>query len=323
MRVVGLFAATLLFVGCREAAPEPVGADAVVADDIAVKVMRALSDDEMAGRAAGTHGALMGHIYITGMLANYTHVAKRTERFQAIGVSGESRNIVASLDADPTDTGPRLIVTAHYDHLGTRDGEIYNGADDNASGVGAVFALIEHFGANPPEHDIDFVFLDAEERGLQGAIAHVQAIGYAEDRPAFNLNLDMVSQNAEGVLYASGTRHYPEVREVVEALPPVAGVSLRFGHDDPAEGINDWTFQSDHAAFHRAGIPYLYLGVEDHPHYHKPTDEFATIPLEAYSRFVEQIVVIAEALDARLDELARTGEPPAPPEPDVEPETAE
>ena len=50
-----------------------------------------------------------------------------------------------------------------------------------------------------------------------------------------------------------------------------AKIKVLFGHDSGG-GQDDWTTQSDHGAFHSAGIPFLYFGVEDHPDYHKPTD---------------------------------------------------
>ena len=62
-----------------------------------------------------------------------------------------------------------LVLSAHYDHLGIRRGNIYNGADDNASGTVALLALAQYFRENPPKHSIIFAFFDAEELGLKGA----------------------------------------------------------------------------------------------------------------------------------------------------------
>ena len=79
-------------------------------------------------------------------------------------------------------------------------------------------------------------------------------------------------------------------------------MKLLQGHDDPKLGQNDWTFQSDHAAFHRAGVPFLYFGVEDHPDYHKPTDDFESLSHEFFVRAAETVLAAAQLLDAEVPE---------------------
>ncbi|MBU4568532.1 MAG: M28 family peptidase, partial [Alphaproteobacteria bacterium] len=68
-------------------------------------------------------------------------------------------------------------------------------------------------------------------------------------------------------------------------------------------GVNDWTTQSDHALFHELGMPFLYLGVEDHPDYHKPTDDFSVIPLDFYVRAADTATSIVRAADANLPDI--------------------
>ena len=67
------------------------------------------------------------------------------------------------------------MITAHYDHLGMRDGVLYPGADDNASGVAALLAAARYFAANPPRHPMMFAALDGEEDGLRGARALIDS----------------------------------------------------------------------------------------------------------------------------------------------------
>ena len=82
------------------------------------------------------------------------------------------------------------------------------------------------------------------------------------------------------------------------------------GHDRPEDGENDWTLQSDQGPFFQAGIPFLYFGVEDHPGYHKPTDDYADITIDFYLRSVETLIMVAKEADARLGDIAalRAGE---------------
>jgi Zn-dependent M28 family amino/carboxypeptidase len=165
-----------------------------------------------------------------------------------------------------------LVLTAHYDHLGVRNGSIYYGADDNASGVAVLVALARQCQRSPWMHDAIFVAFDAEEMGLQGARAFVKALPIPSHRTiALNVNLDMVARGDKNELYVAGTSHRPELKAILAPVAARAKIKLLFGHDTGG-GQNDWTKQSDHGAFHEAGIPFLYFGVEDHPDYHKPTD---------------------------------------------------
>jgi Zn-dependent M28 family amino/carboxypeptidase len=190
-----------------------------------------------------------------------------------------------------------IVITAHYDHVGVRNGEIYNGADDNASGTAALFAIARYFKKHRPNHSMIFVAFDAEEKGLQGARHFVANLPVAKGSILLNVNMDMLSRSDKGELYAAGAFHYPQFKPALDAVQKMAEVKLLLGHDRPEQGRDDWTNQSDHVAFHRAGIPFIYFGVEDHKDYHKPTDDFANIQPEFYVRAVETIVEAIRAFD--------------------------
>ncbi len=192
-----------------------------------------------------------------------------------------------------------IVITAHYDHVGIRNGDIYNGADDNASGTAALFAIAKYFSGNKPDHSLIFVAFDAEERGLQGARHFVANLPVAKESILLNINMDMISRNDKGELYAAGTFHYPQFKPALEKVRKTAPVKLLLGHDIPGTGRDDWTNQSDHAAFHRAGIPFIYFGVEDHKDYHRPTDTFENIQPEFYVKAVETIIEAVKEVDGR------------------------
>lgn len=200
-----------------------------------------------------------------------------------------------------------IVVTAHYDHVGVgrpdeRGDSIYNGADDNAAGTAALLALADYLRANPPAHSVIFVAFDAEEMGLQGARAFVATPPVPLERIAINLNMDMISRNDQGELYAVGTYHYPFLKPYVERAAARSGIKLLMGHDHGEVRSEDWTNASDHGAFHARGIPFLYFGVEDHDDYHRPSDEFAGIQPEFYRLAVETILDLLLDLDAELPE---------------------
>ncbi|MCC7308326.1 MAG: M28 family peptidase [Acidobacteria bacterium] len=193
-----------------------------------------------------------------------------------------------------------IIVTAHYDHVGINRGEIYNGADDNASGTSALFAIASYFKKHQPKHSLIFVAFDAEEKGLVGSRYFVANLPVKKESILLNINMDMISRNDKGELYATGTFQNPQLKPVLEAVQKKAGVKLLLGHDDPKLGRDDWTNQSDQGSFHREKIPFIYFGVEDHKDYHRPTDDFANIQPEFYVRAVETIIEAIEAFDKRL-----------------------
>ena len=246
--------------------------------------VRLLSADSLEGRATGTPGGAKARAWVvegfrraglTPFTGGYERPFTTTARGSSPAVSGA--NVVGYLRG--TQQPDRyLVVTAHYDHLGVRNGQVFNGADDNASGVATLLALAGYFAGHPPRHSIIFVALDAEEVGLQGARAFVDSPPVDRAALALNVNMDMVSHSDRGELYAAGTHHTPSLRPIVERVAARAPVKLLLGHDSPSlPASDDWTTQSDHAAFHAARIPFVYFGVEDHPDYHKPSDDFGTI----------------------------------------------
>ncbi|MEM7729638.1 MAG: M20/M25/M40 family metallo-hydrolase [Pseudomonadota bacterium] len=285
--------------------------------DLAVEAVRVLSADDMEGRAWGTPGNARARAWLSERITAITGEAPEEHAFErTVTRQGETRdvsgiNLIATLPGREAD-GPILEIMAHYDHIGmdAESGEIFNGADDNASGVGALLAVLDHFADNPPEHEVRFLFLDTEEFGLTGARAYVE--DRVDDRPRVALNFDMIAQNEDGEIYASGTHHTPALRPVVEAAADSLELSVIFGHDRPEDGANDWSMASDHGPFHAEGIPFLYFGVADHAHYHQVTDEFETLPLPVYRQVVQLAVNTADALDDALPEIARARTQTAP-----------
>lgn len=285
-----------------------------------IEVLRVLSSDSMEGRRTGTPGIAAARAYLIKQLDELgvekplgKYESEFTfERAMADGATKNYQgiNLVASIPGTlPSGEGkrPTLVLTAHYDHEGVRGGEIYNGADDNASGVGALFAVIEDFKNSPPPNDTLFVLFDAEELGLQGARVFVEEIDTLNGIcAAFNINLDMVSRNEKNELYVAGTFHNPDLKPVMDEIAAKSPVKLLQGHDSPEDGAQDWTLQSDHGPFHRAGIPFAYFGVEDHPHYHRPSDDFETVPLDFYRRSIDTISMASRLINQRLDTVGRS-----------------
>ena len=277
-----------------------------------------LSNDALEGRRIGTPGneAAKGFLRKRFETLNLTKIGNSYEHpFTALPLPDSESdepiqgvNLLGLIEGQ-NPGGKMLVISAHYDHLGIVDGEIYNGADDNASGVAALIAVADWFSQHKPQHDILFALVDGEEQGELGARAMVRSGEVDLSRIALNLNFDMVSRSDKDELYASGTYHYPGLVPLVESIAGEAPVTLLMGHDRPEQGPDDWTNLSDQAAFHDAGIPFIYFGVEDHPDYHKPTDDYGTIPIDFFVRSAETLVRAAIAADQSLDELDTTARP--------------
>jgi hypothetical protein len=259
-----------------------------------------LAHDSMQGRAPGTPGALRARAFLeralreTGARALEVGFSRPFEWDRGSGV-----NLVGAVTGRGGSEDV-IVLTAHYDHVGVREGEIFNGADDNASGAAALLEIARRVAAEPLEHTLVVALLDAEESGSQGARAFVEDPPVALERVALNVNLDMVSRTA-GLLWAGGASHTPSLRPVLERVSARAPVTLRLGHDRPGapEG-DDWTHLSDHAAFHARGIPFVYFGVEDHEDYHRPTDDVERIDPGEYVAAVRTILIGLRELDAAL-----------------------
>jgi Zn-dependent M28 family amino/carboxypeptidase len=264
-----------------------------------------LAADDMQGRGIGTAGGAKAREYVVKRfkevgLASFGETY--LQPFEFAFKNGEKANGVNVIGyiKGKKNKDKYIVVTAHYDHVGIQKGEIYNGADDDASGTAALFALAEYFDKNRPSHSIIFAAFDGEESGLRGSRHFIAEPPVAKESIMLNVNMDMIAHNDVNELYAAGTYHYPTLKPSLEKTAKSAKVKLLLGHDRPELKSDDWTNQSDHFAFHQAKIPFVYFGVEDHKDYHKPTDDFANINQEFYIRAVETILEAVKTLDKDL-----------------------
>ncbi len=289
--------------------------------------LRSLSSPAFEGRRTGTPGGLKARAYVTERFRaagldslnssflqpfSFVHRSIRAlwHRDRPFQMSfSDAANVVGYLPGT-SNAGPCLVLSAHYDHLGVRDGSVYPGADDNASGVAALLGVARYLKLHPPTHCIVFAAFDAEELGLRGSRRFVESPPVAPERVAFNLNLDMLSRSEDSSLVAVGTLPQPVLRPYLAEVAARTPVRLRLGHDRPwyrSGLVEDWTEGSDHGPFHDRGIPYLYLGVEDHPDYHRPTDTFERINQGFYLQVAELVLDLTQVLDAHLDEILNAG----------------
>lgn len=312
--VVSIPLAAALLIGCTPISPAPPAlapaAPTVVASPLLDDV-RILSGDDMQGRDTGSEGGERARAYIVSRLeAMGVQPAPfgRLQPFQAPGRTREGVKRFNGVNIVGLIPGARvadryIVVTAHYDHVGANDGQIYHGADDNASGVATMLELARRLKANPPEHSVLIVALDGEERGLLGAREFVKAPPVPLSAVSLNLNFDMTARaETDGHLWVTGTYQHPDLRPILESVTAQGAVSFAFGKDTPRDtGENNWVDASDHAAFHAAGVPFLYMGVDYHPDYHRPSDTFERIDPTVFTQATELAIAGFHALDRALD----------------------
>lgn len=263
--------------------------------------IKTISSDSFEGRRTGTLGAVKTKKYIINAFEslNVKPLGKNYEQPFSFSDKGKNYHAANILGVIPGTTFPEsyVIISAHYDHEGIKRGKIYNGADDNASGLSALFSFAEYFKNNPPKHSVILAAFDAEELGLKGSEYFVKNSIIPLKAIMINFNLDMISRSDENVLFAVGTSYSETLKEVVTKTKCSAKIKLLTGHDNKKDWRNDWTYSSDQGSFHKKGIPFLYFGVEDHADYHKPTDDFENINPEFYIEAVKTIISVFEKID--------------------------
>lgn len=268
--------------------------------------LQQLSADEMAGRSPGSAGSSLARQYLT---RRYQQLGLQPigQDYQQAFLFGRKRQGVNLVGYRRGCVYPAryLVVTAHYDHLPARGSKIFNGADDNASGVTALLYLAALTQQQCPVYSYLFVATDAEESHLQGARAFLAQPPVPLAAILFNLNLDMVGRGeAANRLYLAGKRDFPAVKDVLPlAQNAVKLVFAPEGRRSSAAAKNntdvDWSRASDHAVFRRAGIPYLYIGVGTHAQYHTPDDDWQRID----AGFYQDALQLIRRLQLWLDQL--------------------
>jgi Zn-dependent M28 family amino/carboxypeptidase len=271
-----------------------------------LKDLEILASDKYEGRKTGTSGNHAAAEYIisrykkiglSSINENYKHdfnfKNRKSEQLNGtnlIGfIKGKSDNII--------------VVSAHYDHVGINNSKIFNGADDNASGVSALLHIAEYYKNKKPLNTILFIAFDAEEMGLQGAYAYLRDPKTNKSSIKLNINMDMVSHNDKSELYAVGTYQTPILKEIIKDADKNTGIKILFGHDVPGTGKDDWTMQSDQGPFAKEKIPFIYFGVEDHKDYHQPTDKFENINPDFFYSATNAILKSIIKLDKELHRI--------------------
>jgi len=197
---------------------------------------------------------------------------------------------------DPELAEEVLIVSAHYDHVGTRGAEIYNGADDNASGTSGLLGVAEALAAyGPMRRSVLLLWVSGEEKGLWGSRAWTATPQLPADCvPVADLNIDMIGRTAPEELYLTPTDDHAAFNTLAQAaydLAPLEGFPSLRSQDE------DWQ-RSDHYNFSKhLEIPVAFLSGGEHPDYHKPTDTSEKIDYDKLARITRLVVRLLDRVE--------------------------
>jgi len=179
-----------------------------------------------------------------------------------------------------------VIISAHLDHIGKHDGEVFNGADDDGSGTVAMLEIAQAFQAavkngEGPERSIVFLHVTAEEKGLLGSKYYTDYDPiFALDQTVANLNIDMIGrtdpkrkQGKRNYIYLIGSdKLSTELHNLSEAVNrKYTNVELDYTYNDENDP-NRFYYRSDHYNFAKNNIPIIFYFNGTHADYHRATD---------------------------------------------------
>lgn len=205
------------------------------------------------------------------------------------------RNLGAWLPgSDPELAKEIIIISAHYDHLGTRDGQVFLGADDNASGVAMVLETARQLAAekNRPKRSVAFVAFDLEERMLWGSRWFAAHPPKPIEQVKLFITADMIGRSLGNlplpVVFVMGSERAPELRVALDAVGVPKGLEVcRLGTDLVGT-------RSDYGPFRDREIPFLFFSTGEHPDYHTPRDTADKIDYAKASRIASVILKLAQ-----------------------------
>lgn len=283
-----------------------------------LKYLETLSSDEFSGRKFSSQASIQSQSYLISTLKTlavppfknqYQHPFTQSSFFQ----TKQGTNIIAHIPGTHY-SDQFIILSAHYDHLGIKGNRIYNGADDNASGVAALLHYAKLIKQKPLKHSVIVLFSDGEEVNLLGAKAFVTQQKSLLNKIRLNINLDMIAGSKKTKKLRFISKELNKILSI-ESLEGLNEQQIYFKNNSFAKLTSgfrntrssgsslkrtNWLMASDHGIFSQAGIPFIYYGVGPHKNYHTENDNFEHINsrffLAATDVIFQQLVFLDNAM---------------------------
>ena len=212
---------------------------------------------------------------------------------------GTARNVLGRVRG--RSPGDVLVIGAHFDHLGRggagslapgEQGQIHNGADDNASGTAVVLELARCLASgSPPAHDVVLALWSGEELGLLGSEHWARNPTFALESVRANLNLDMVGRAESGKLSVLGAGSARPFATVLAEAGARVGMALDVSLS--GQGVGG----SDHQTFLKREIPALHFFTGLHADYHRPSDDYERFESAGAARVAELVLDVVGDLE--------------------------
>lgn len=266
-----------------------------------------IASDEMQGRNTGEPGQKKAGEYIIEQYKKLgipfpkgadSYYQRVPSDFMKRGFSpklNDSENIWAYIEGSekPDEV---LVISAHYDHVGMKNGEIYNGADDDGSGTVAVMEIAKAFmkakkEGNGPKRSILFLHVTGEEHGLHGSRFYSENPLFPLKNTIADINIDMIGRrdnlnpNDNNYIYVIGSdRLSSELHTINEEVnKKYTQLRLDYKYNDRNDPEQIY-YRSDHYNFAKKGIPAIFFFNGIHDDYHKPTDEVEKIEFDLLTK---------------------------------------
>lgn len=259
------------------------------------KHLYVIASDEMEGRDTGSKGQKkageymvnyykeLGVSYPKALGSYYQKVPSDFMKKRGGGNLPDSENILAFIEGSekPEEI---VVVSAHYDHVGTRNGVVYNGADDDGSGTVAVMEMAKAFqeakkSGKGPKRSVLFLHVTGEEHGLFGSEYYTSNPVFPLANTVVDLNIDMIGRDdpdnrGKQYVYVIGSDMLSSQLKVINeaANKRTNNLDLNYKYDD----LNDpeqLYYRSDHYNFAKNNVPVAFFFDGIHEDYHKPTDD--------------------------------------------------
>jgi Zn-dependent M28 family amino/carboxypeptidase len=285
-----------------------------------------IASDEMEGRETGSEGQKKAGRYIIeqyikagisfpkGATSYYQTVpaaflnAKRNENLP------DSENIWAYIEG--TDLKDEIVVvSAHYDHVGIKNGEVFNGADDDGSGTVALIEIAKAFQkakneGNGPRRSILILHVTGEEHGLHGSRYYSENPLFSLKNTVADVNIDMIGRRDElhkdnnNYVYVIGSDYLSsELYAICENVnQKYIGLNLDYKYNDKKDK-NRFYYRSDHYNFAKNGIPSVFFFNGTHADYHKASDEVDKIEFDALTKRTKYAFAVAWEIATREKRL--------------------
>ena len=279
----------------------------VIDSNMVRKHLYTLAADNMEGRQSGTPGIEKAAVYIEdefkkiglstfGDLDSYRQTFTFKNRKSKDDII--SSNIIGVLEGK-SKKDEYVIISAHYDHLGMKkSGEgdlIYNGANDDASGVTGVLALAAYFKKVGHERTIVFAAFTAEEMGLIGSTYFGKEIDAAKF--VAGINLEMIGKTPSfgaNTAWLTGFER-SDFGKIIQKNLKGSGYQL---FPDPYKNFNLF-FRSDNASLARLGVPshtFSTTPIDKDPDYHQVSDEAETLNITVITQTIQAVAIGTESI---------------------------